>query len=84
MLSVMKHKAENYFGWYGVLAILLAYLLISFNAITAKSLVYQLLNLTGAVGIIVEALSKKDTQPAVLNAIWAVIAVVAIVRIIVM
>jgi hypothetical protein len=80
----MKHKAENYFGWYGVLAILLAYLLISFNAITAKSLVYQLLNLTGAVGIIVEALSKKDTQPAVLNAIWAVIAVVAIVRIIVM
>ena len=43
----MKHKAENYVGWYGVLAILLAYLLVSFNTLTAKSPVYQLLNLTG-------------------------------------
>ncbi len=83
MLSVMKHKAENYFGWYGVLAILLAYLLVSFNVIAAKSLAYQLLNLTGAAGIVTEALSKKDAQPAVLNAIWAAIALISIARIII-
>lgn len=77
----MKHKAENYFGWYGVLAILLAYLLLSFNVIASKSLSYQLLNLTGALGIIVEAVSKKDAQPAVLNGAWAAIAILAIVRI---
>ena len=75
----MKHKAENYFGWYGVLAILLAYLLVSFNAVTAKSLGYQLLNLTGALGIVIVALSKKDAQPAVL---WAIIAIAAIARLI--
>ncbi len=79
----MKHKAENYFGWYGVLAIILAYFLVSFNVITVKSLIYQLLNLTGAVGIIVVAMSKKDAQPAVLNAIWAAIAIISIVTIIV-
>jgi hypothetical protein len=79
----MKHQAENIFGWYGVIAILLAYLLVSFNLIVAKSLGYQLLNLTGALGIIVEAISKKDTQPAVLNGVWAVIAVLAIVRLLV-
>lgn len=78
----MKHKAENYSGWYGVLAILLAYLLVSFNVITAKSLGYQVLNLTGALGIVVEALSKKDAQPATLNSIWAIIAVIAIARIV--
>ena len=78
----MKHKAENYFGWYGVLAILLAYLLVSFNVIAPKTLSYQLLNLTGALGIVVEALSKKDAQPAVLNIIWAVIAVASIILIV--
>jgi hypothetical protein len=76
----VKHKAENYLGWYGVLAILLAYLLLSFNVIGAKSFSYQLLNLTGALGIIIEAMSKKDIQPAVLNVIWAVIALAAILR----
>jgi predicted membrane metal-binding protein len=79
----MKHKAENYFGWYGVLAILLAYLLLSFNVIVSKSLSYQLLNLTGALGVIVEAMSKKDAQPAVLNGAWAAIAILAIVRIVI-
>jgi hypothetical protein len=77
----MKHKAENYFGWYGVLAILVAYLLVSFNALTTKSAAYQILNLTGALGIVGEALSKKDAQPAVLNTVWAIIALVALARI---
>jgi predicted membrane metal-binding protein len=77
----VKHRVENYFGWYGVLAILLAYLLLSFNVIASKSLSYQLLNLTGALGIIAEATSKKDTQPAVLNIVWAIIAIFAIIRI---
>jgi len=78
----VKHKAENYIGWYGVLAILLAYLLISFNVLASKSLGYQLLNLTGAGGIIIEAMSKKDTQPVVLNVVWAIIALLAIGRLI--
>jgi hypothetical protein len=78
----MKHKAENYFGWYGVLAILLAYLLVSFSVLTSKSLGYQLLNLSGALGIIVEAYTKKDKQPVELNIIWAIIALASIIHII--
>ena len=77
----MKHKVENYFGWYGVLAILLAYFLISLNIISDKNAVYQLLNLTGALGIVTEAVSKKDKQPATLNAAWALIATIALIRI---
>lgn len=74
---------KNLAGWYGVMAILLAYTLLSFKALTPDSLPYQLLNLTGALGIMYEAYYKKDTQPVVLNVVWAVVALVAIFRIVI-
>jgi len=76
----MKTRAISYFGWYGVSAILMAYALVSFNVIATKSYLYQILNLTGALGIVLEAASKKDKQPAILNAVWAVIALIAIIQ----
>jgi hypothetical protein len=78
----MKAKAVSVIGWYGVAAILGAYALVSFNVVEAKSFTYQLLNLSGAVAIIIEALTKKDYQPAALNGVIAIIAVLAIARII--
>ena len=77
----MKKKFISYFGWYGVVAILGAYALLSFKIIQSDSLAYQILNLTGAIGIATEAASKKDTQPVVLNIVWATIALVAITQI---
>lgn len=74
---------KNLAGWYGVMAILLAYTLLSFKALTADSLPYQLLNLTGAIGIMYEAHAKKDTQPVVLNIVWAIVALTAIFRIVI-
>jgi len=76
----MKQKAIVYFGWYGVLAILSAYALVSFDVIVTDSYAYQILNLTGALGIIFQAASKKDHQPVVLNVVWAVIAIIAILK----
>lgn len=78
----MKAKEVSYLGWYGVLAVLAAYGLISFGLITVDSYLYQLLNLTGALGIVVETVNKKDRQPAVLNAVWAAVALIAIIRLI--
>ncbi|HSX05109.1 MAG TPA: hypothetical protein VLF69_01425 [Candidatus Saccharimonadales bacterium] len=74
---------ENVVGWYGVLAILLAYGLLSFKVLQADSLPYQLLNLTGAGGIIYETAAKKDIQPVALNIVWGLVALVAIIRIII-
>ncbi len=76
----MRHTAISLLGWYGVLAILVAYLLISFNALTPTSAAYQMLNLTGALGIIVETIGKKDYQPMALNVIWALVALVALIQ----
>ena len=65
-------------GWYGVLAILSAYALISFLVIEPDSWQYQLLNISGSIGIIVSSVSKRDYQPVVLNVAWLLIAVVAL------
>ncbi|HVY67762.1 MAG TPA: hypothetical protein VHA30_02625 [Patescibacteria group bacterium] len=61
-------------GWYGLMAILAAYALASFGVLGARSLAYQLLNLTGSLGLIIETYAKKDYQPLVLNVLWVIIA----------
>jgi hypothetical protein len=68
-------------GWYGTIAIVSAYLLNSFGQISSSSFQYQILNATGAIGIIVISMHKKVYQSAVLNIIWLLIAVIALFQI---
>jgi hypothetical protein len=68
-------------GWYGTVAIVTAYALLSFNIISSSNIWYQILNGTGALGIVYISLKKKDYQPGVLNIIWAIIALIAIINI---
>lgn len=68
-------------GWYGIVAILAAYSLVSFNVISGDSIVFQLLNLTGAIGVLIISTYKKVVQSVVLNIFWAAVAIIAIVRI---
>jgi len=77
----MREKVTEILGWYGVVAVIGAYALLSLNIINSDSLLFQGLNLTGAIVIVIDALEDKNTQPAVLNIIWAIIAIVAIVKI---
>lgn len=77
----MKKTFINILGWYGALAIIVAYVLVSFSFIQASSLLFQILNGTGAIGIVIISLYKKAYQPAVLNIIWTLIALVAIISI---
>jgi len=76
----MKKFFIEAFGWYGTIAIMLAYALNSFSVVASDSLVYQVLNGTGAVGIVLVSYIKGAYQPAALNAVWTVIAVAAIVK----
>ena len=50
-------KTIEIFGWYGMIAIVLAYALVSFSLLQSNGLAYQLLNFTGAIGIVVVSLS---------------------------
>jgi len=67
-------------GWYGTGAIVVSYALSSFGYLPASTLLYQILNLTGALGIMYISFKKKTYQPGVLNIIWAIIAMIAIFR----
>lgn len=74
----MKVRLREAFGWYGVAAILLAYALVSFGLLDGENVGYQVLNLTGASGLVLVSFVRRAYQPAVLNAVWGGIALVAI------
>jgi hypothetical protein len=79
---VNRRRAIEWFGWYGSVAIITAYALLSFKVVSATSAPYQLLNLSGAAGIISIALVDHDKQVVVLNVFWFIIALAALVRMI--
>ena len=81
MFLQIKEKIIEIIGWYGTAAIIGAYALNSFGIFSPNNIWYQLLNLTGALGIVIVSFPKKAYQPAVLNVIWIIIALVAIIRI---
>lgn len=75
-------RIKQIIGWYGVGAILVAFALLNLGIIGTDNLIYQLLNITGAVGIIVEASSRKDLQPVVLNIVWMLVALYGLLQIV--
>ncbi len=83
MKETKKRSVAEIIGWYGPVALILAYALVSFDFIDAKSYAFQLLNLTGGGAIIVISLTKKVYQSVVLNIFWCGIALIAIVRLLV-
>lgn len=80
--SPRSSKVFEIFGWYGAAAILSAYALVSFNAIPADGWVYQLLNLTGAIGVMIISFIKQARQPALLNLVWALVALIALISLV--
>ena len=78
-----KKISDEVIGWYGTVAIILSYALLSFGFFSLTDLAYQVLNFTGALGIIYISFKKKAYQPGVLNAIWGIIALISIIRILV-
>lgn len=79
----MKKVILETIGWYGALAIFLAYVLVSYGVVQPDTYTYQILNLTGGIGIVVVSFWKKNYQPGVLNIIWSVIAASAIIMLLV-
>lgn len=76
----IKQVIDETIGWYGTVTIIGAFAMVSFEVLAPTSLFYQILNGTGALGIVYISFKKKAYQPGVLNVIWAVIAGIAIIR----
>ncbi len=76
-----RHAFLEKFGYYGAAAVIGGYFLVSFSVISADSIWYQLLNLTGALGLLLDSRYHKAKPSVVINSIWTLIAFVAIVNI---
>ena len=77
-------KPSNYTevcGWYGMIALIVAYALVSFAIIHAEGIVFQALNITGSIGLMIVAASKNVFQSVILNIFWVTIGIIAIIRI---
>jgi len=73
---------HEWIGWLGMILLLIGYFLVSFSYLSADSWVYQAINIVGSFGILWISFIKKAYQPAVMNVIWAVVAIIALLRII--
>ncbi len=72
----------NILGWIGSIEVVAAYALNSSQKIKSDSITFQSLNLTGAIFLIINSLYKEAYPFTFINTVWAVIALVAIARII--
>lgn len=61
-------------GWIGMVLILVAYYLVSGKKVTEEAKSYQLLNLFGAIGIVVNTYFYRAWPAMTLNIVWALIA----------
>jgi len=68
-------------GWLAALLILGGYALLTAGKVTARSPLYQGMNVVGAVGFVINSGYFKAWPSAVLNVIWAGIGIVALIRI---
>lgn len=65
-------------GWIGSVEVIAAYGLNSYQKIKSDSLIFQLLNLTGAIFLIINSIYKEAYPFTFINTVWSIIAMVAI------
>lgn len=76
-----KELFVEIFGWVGIIFILLAYFLVSYELVSGTSLTYQVINFLGSCGIFYNACHKKSKPLIVLQLVWGIIALISIIKI---
>ncbi|MBB5132801.1 hypothetical protein HNP84_002522 [Thermocatellispora tengchongensis] len=69
-------------GWAGAAVLLLGYGLVSTSRLRGDGPVYQVMNLAGAFGLMVNSAYFAAWPSAILNVIWCLIGVVALTRLV--
>lgn len=78
--QVHNNKLYELSGWLGVGCILVSYLVLSLGFLDSNSYLYHGLILLGSLLVATISWRKRALQPAVLNAIFAALAVFALLR----
>jgi hypothetical protein len=80
-MTIKNQRVADIFDWYGTGAILFAYALVSLGWVASNSYAYQLLNFTGAIGMVMMGVLRKVYPTVALNAVWFMIALIGLVSI---
>ena len=70
----------DFFGWIGMVLVLLAYFLLSLEKIP-NGILYQVLNLTAALFMAIGLFPKSAWFSFTLQVIWAIVAIIALIKI---
>lgn len=65
-------------GWVGSISYLAGYFLLTTKKISANRPFFHILNIIGAIGLVVNAVHFKDYPNVAVNIVWGIIALVAI------
>jgi hypothetical protein len=74
-------KWVDILGWIGSLEVIAAYALNSLQKIKSDSVIFQVLNLTGAILLIINSVYKAAYPFTFINTVWAIVASIAMIRI---
>jgi len=77
----MKKDFSSILGWYGLVAVLIGYFLISLKIIEYSNLIYLILNITGSLGLGIISLKKKTWSLTFFYFIWAGIGLFSFIKI---
>ncbi|WP_417443789.1 CBU_0592 family membrane protein [Joostella sp.] len=73
-------ELHNVVGWIGALFFIIAYFLLSINKLSAKNKTYHFLNIIGAICLVINGIYLSDFPNVVVNLIWGIIAIYAIIK----
>ncbi len=66
-------------GWVGTIAYLLGYFLLTTNKLKSNQVSYHVLNIIGSIGLTANAVYYTDLPNIVVNLVWGIIALGAII-----
>jgi len=76
----MSDKHFEQIGWIGFILIVSAYLLLTIRYLDISSAVYHLMNLAGALCLLVNAKHKEAKPLFWLNVVWSLVAVIGLIK----
>jgi hypothetical protein len=79
MPILMTDKHYEHIGWIGFILIVSAYLFVTIRLLNVSSTVYHLMNLAGALCMVVNAKHKKAKPLLWLNVVWSLVAVIGLI-----
>lgn len=80
-MIIRHHKIIGIIGWYGVAAVIAAYSMINFFGVAVKSPLFLVVNLSGFIGIALDATYHKAYPAIAVNLILTAITIITILTI---